>query len=89
MALKTFRKIMKPVTLVVAIAMIGSGAWLTLKNLTDGSSSKGAQYAFELNGEKVTKVKVAREQNTFSGLQVAISSGRAPAWSSSTWFTII
>lgn len=66
MALKKFRKIMKPVTLVVAIAMIGSGAWLTLKNFLDHPSKTGAQYAFEVNGEKISKAKVAREENSFS-----------------------
>lgn len=66
MALRRFRKIMKPVTFVVAIAMIGSGAWLTLRNILEHPSNMEAQYAFQLNGENVSKVKVAREENSFS-----------------------
>ena len=63
MAIRKFRKIMKPVIFIVAIAMIGSGAWLTFTNLLQHHSAGETQYAYQLNGEKVSKVKIAREEN--------------------------
>lgn len=54
---------MKPVIFIVAIAMIGSGAWLTFTNLLQHHSAGETQYAYQLNGEKVSKVKIAREEN--------------------------
>lgn len=76
MSLKKFRKIMKPVTLVVAIAMIGSGAWLTLKNFLDHPSGT-AQYACEVNGEKISKAKLAREENSLSEQLSKVGQGQA------------
>lgn len=66
MALKTFRKIMKPVTFIVAAAMIGSGAWLTFTNLIQHRSAGETQYALQVNGEKISKMKIAREENELS-----------------------
>lgn len=63
MAIRKFRKMMKPVILIVAIAMIGSGAWLTFTNMLQQHSAGETQYAYQLNGEKVSKIKIAREEN--------------------------
>lgn len=54
---------MKPVIFVVAIAMIGSGVWLTFTNLLQHRSAGETQYAYQLNGEKISKIKIAREEN--------------------------
>lgn len=54
---------MKPVIFIVAIAMIGSGAWLTFTNLLQHRSAGETQYAYQLNGEKISKIKIAREEN--------------------------
>ncbi|KYM47824.1 peptidylprolyl isomerase [Fusobacterium necrophorum] len=63
MAIRKFRKMMKPVIFVVAIAMIGSGVWLTFTNLLQHRSAGETQYAYQLNGEKISKIKIAREEN--------------------------
>lgn len=63
MAIRKFRKMMKPVTMLVAVAMIGSGAFLTLQNLLQHKNQGATQYAFKLNGEKVSKVKIAQQEN--------------------------
>src|SRR3712207_7166485 len=63
MAIRKFRKMMKPVIFIVAVAMIGSGAWLTFTNFLQQHSAGETQYAYQLNGEKVSKIKIAREEN--------------------------
>lgn len=64
MAIRRFRKQMKPVIWLVTILMVFGGAYATLSNFIGSMNSGGASYAFKLNGKKVPKLEVERTKAT-------------------------
>ena len=64
MAIRKFRKQMKPIIWFVTILFVLSGSYLTLMNLKGSMSSGGATYAFKLDGEKISKLEVERTKAT-------------------------
>lgn len=64
MAIRKFRKQMKPIIWFVTILFILSGSYLTIMNLKGSMSSGGATYAFKLDGEKISKLEVERTKAT-------------------------
>lgn len=64
MAIRRFRKQMKPVIWLVTILMVFGGAYATLSNFIGSMNSGGASYAFKLNGKKVPKLEVERTKST-------------------------
>ena len=64
MAIRKFRKQMKPIIWFVTILFVLSGSYLTLMNLKGSMSSSGATYAFKLDGEKISKLEVERTKAT-------------------------
>ncbi|MDO4588454.1 MAG: peptidylprolyl isomerase [Fusobacterium sp.] len=63
MAIRKFRKQMKPIIWFITVLFILSGGYLTIMNLK-GSMSSGATYAFKLDGEKISKLEVERTKST-------------------------
>lgn len=64
MAIRKFRKQMKPIIWFVTILFVLSGSYLTIMNLKGSMSSGGATYAFKLDGEKISKLEVERTKAT-------------------------
>ena len=64
MAIRKFRKQMKPIIWFVTILFVLSGSYLTLMNLKGSMSGSGATYAFKLDGEKISKLEVERTKAT-------------------------
>ena len=64
MAIRKFRKQMKPIIWFVTILFVLSGSYLTLMNLKGSMSGSGATYAFKLDGEKISKLEVERTKST-------------------------
>lgn len=64
MAIRKFRKQMKPIIWFVTILFVLSGSYLTLMNLKGSMSGSGATYAFKLDGEKISKLEVERTRST-------------------------
>ena len=64
MAIRKFRKQMKPIIWFVTILFVLSGSYLTLMNLKGSMSGGGATYAFKLDGEKISKLEVERTKST-------------------------
>lgn len=64
MAIRKFRKQMKPIIWFVTILFVLSGSYLTIMNLKGSMSSGGATYAFKLDGEKISKLEVERTRST-------------------------
>lgn len=64
MAIRKFRKQMKPIIWFVTILFVLSGSYLTLMNLKGSMSGSGVTYAFKLDGEKISKLEVERTKAT-------------------------
>lgn len=64
MAIRKFRKQMKPIIWFVTILFVLSGSYLTLMNLKGSMNGSGATYAFKLDGEKISKLEVERTKAT-------------------------
>lgn len=64
MAIRKFRKQMKPIIWFVTILFVLSGSYLTIMNLKGSMSGSGATYAFKLDGEKISKLEVERTKAT-------------------------
>ena len=64
MAIRKFRKQMKPIIWFVTILFVLSGSYLTLMNLKGSMSGSGVTYAFKLDGEKISKLEVERTKST-------------------------
>lgn len=64
MAIRKFRKQMKPIIWFVTILFVLSGSYLTIMNLKGSMSSGGATYAFKVDGEKISKLEVERTKAT-------------------------
>ena len=60
MAIRKFRKQMKPIIWLVTILMVLGGGYATLSSIIGSMSNGHSNYAFKLNGNKISKFEVEK-----------------------------
>lgn len=64
MAIRKFRKQMKPIIWLVTILMVLGGGYATLSSIIGSMSNGHSNYAFKLNGNKISKFEVEKTKAT-------------------------
>ena len=64
MAIRKFRKQMKPIIWLVTILMVLGGGYATLSSIVGSMSNGHSNYAFKLNGNKISKFEVEKTKAT-------------------------
>ena len=64
MAIRKFRKQMKPIIWLVTILMVLGGGYATLSSIIGSMSNGHSNYAFKLNGNKISKFEVEKTKVT-------------------------
>lgn len=66
MAIRKFRKQMKPIIWLVTILMVLGGGYATLSSIVGSMSNGHSNYAFKLNGNKISKFEVEKTKATMT-----------------------
>lgn len=81
MAIRKFRKIMKPFTIVISIIFILSLAYGGYESFKSSNANKKAQEAMKINGKVISKIEIERAKNelanTYSSMQTALQIDRS------------